>query len=818
MTLVIAEKPSLAKDIASALPGTETKVGNDYYECGSYIITWLFGHVLTLKDPEDYDVKFKERNNVSLLPIYFKNWETKIADSDKDVKKNRVVLIGKLLKTAECVIHAGDPDEEGQLLVDEVLRWHNYKGKVLRLDTRNTTKEALQKALKKMTDNDIHANEGWSAYARSVADFMVGINLTRYFSAMNKMHLPFGRVKIPTLGLVVARDAIIESHKESEYYEVNGNVNFGKNGIVGKYIPAKADTNIEDGRILSKSYAESKRKLMDGYEGKVTVSKNTTSAQPPLPFNLVKLQSYCSAQFGLTPSQTLDITQKLRTEYHAITYNRSDCQYLSEEHYKEAPKTVAATLANLGVTYTGLDTKIKSKCFNDSAITAHFAIIPSGQRLDISKLSATELKVYQAICKYYLIQFMPNAKKERANMSVPLSDGATVEANSTIVTFEGYLSVLHGEKKSEEEEKSALSSIPAGTYNSKITDAVVVTKKTKPPARYTKASLNEDMTRIAKYVDDPKVKALLLEKDKDKKGENGSIGTSATRATIIDDLIKLEYVREDGKKLISTPKGREYYKILPDEFKKPDMTAFWWVIQEDIKNGIKTPQDLAESVLASINRVLHNKYPLLTKFTSETGKEVVGECPVCGGDVIETHMGFSCQGVKGTVCPFIIWKKPVGSLFKDISISKTQAKNLLAGKDVDTVKLYSEKTKRHFPGKLRLDVNPEYKYGTRLTVDFNPSASAKCPCCGGDIIEFEKMFRCKNNPASCKFVVWKRGVPGSLFSKLLVSKSMLNKLLNGETVSDVTLFSKNKNKTFSGNIYLQINETEKTAEIRASFE
>lgn len=816
MVLVIAEKPSLAKDIAAALPGTETKVGNDYYQCGDYAVTWLFGHVLTLKDPEDYDAKYKQWNDLDLLPIHFENWETKIADSN--TKKHRVALIGKMLKSADYVIHAGDPDEEGQLLVDEVLRWHRYTGKVLRLDTRNTTAEALRKALAKMTDNSTHVNEGWSAYARSVADFMVGINLTRYFSTLNKTLLPFGRVKIPTLGLVIARDAIIESHKELEFYEINGSVNFEKNSIVGKYIPAKADLNIEDGKILSKSYAESKRKLMDGYEGKVTVSKSTTSSQPPLPFNLVKLQSYCSAQFGLTPSQTLDITQKLRTEYHAITYNRSDCQYLSEEHYKEAPKTVAATLANLGVTYTELDTKIKSKCFNDSAITAHFAIIPSGQRFDISKLSATELKVYKAICKYYLIQFMPNAKKERTNMRVPLSDGATVEANSTIITFEGYLSILHGEKKSEEEEKSALSSIPAGTYNGKITDAVVVTKKTKPPARYTKASLNEDMTRIAKYVDDPKVKALLLEKDRDKKGENGSIGTSATRATIIDDLIRLEYVHEDGKKLISTIKGREYYKILPDEFKKPDMTAYWWVIQEDIKNGIKTPQDLTKSVLISINEVLHDKYPLLTKFTGETGKEVVGTCPICGGDVIETRLGFSCQGVNGATCSFIIWKNPVGSLFKDISISKTQAKNLLAGKDIDTIKLYSEKTKHHFPGKLHLDVSSEYKYGARLTVNFTPSASAKCPCCGGDIIEFEKMFRCKNNPTSCKFIVWKRGVPGSLFSKLLVSKSMLNKLINGETINNVTLFSKNKNKTFSGNIYLQINESEKTAEICVSFQ
>lgn len=782
MILVIAEKPALAKDIADAIGGTVKKIGNDYYEARDYVVTWLFGHILTLKDPEDYDAKFSKRYDLSLLPIYFENWQMKPGESKDNSKKARLQLIGKLLKTAESVIHAGDPDEEGQLLVDEVLRWHHYKGKVSRLDTSNTTKEALQKALLHMKDNVFSEPAGWSAYARSVADFIVGINLTRYFSAKNKMHLPFGRVKIPTLGLVIQRDYAIEKHKETVYYEIVGNINCERNLIKGKYVPLKTDSHLVDGRILSEPYAESKREMMRGFSGEGIVTKSNSSVAPPLPFNLVKLQSYCSTQFGYTPSETLEITQNLRTVYHAITYNRSDCQYLSEEHFKEAPKTVAATLSNLGVSYKKLDTSIKSKCFNDANLTAHFAIIPSGERIDISKLSKKELNVYRAICKYYLIQFMPHAKKEKTLLSIKMPDGAAVEASSIAVKEEGYLELLHGDSTIESDDTSDLSKLSEGKYHVEIPQATVEKKTTKPPARYTKASLNEDMTRIAKYVDSETVRKLLLEKDKEKKGENGSIGTPATRAAIIDELVTLDYVRMNGKYLISTEKGREYYRILPDEFKKADMTAYWWVIQEDIKNGKKVPSALAESVLKSVVKVLHTEYPLIKGVASgassnpSTGTATpIGTCPACGGMIIETQKAYGCANYKNG-CGFAIWKKPAGSLFKNITITPTQARQLMQGKSITTKKLYSEKKDKNFEGEISMQYDPEYKYGARLNVQFGKNVLGLCPVCGSDVVDIGKGYGCTGYGKGCKFVIWKvqfKGTP----NEVKVSPSMAKKLL-----------------------------------------
>lgn len=815
-TLIIAEKPALAKDIANAISFKSHKVGNDYFECpdGTRVV-WLFGHLLTLKEPEDYDKKYADHSDLTLLPIWFDPWETKVASDDK---ASRVKLIGRLLKEADQVIHAGDPDEEGQLLVDELLRWHNYTGTVKRLDTGNTTREALQKALKNLKDNKRFEPEGLSAYARSMADFIVGINLSRLYSTLNKMNLPFGRVKIPTLGLVIARDMEIEGHKTVNYYEIFGTADIASEDakVLVKYIPKSDDPNLTDGRILSESYAKEKVAVMDAFSNLATITKTRTKTAPPLPFNLVKLQSYCSTQFGYSPAETLAITQDLRTKYNAITYNRSDCQYLTSEHFKEAPKTVDATLSNLGISIPGLDTSIKSKCFNDSYITSHFAIIPSGKRFDISTLTAREKNVYLAICKYYLIQFMPSAEKEITKLVASLKDGAKAEASSTLIVNPGYLSLLKGEKGDKKEETSSLSGVPEGKHATNIHDSKVEKKATKPSPRYTKATLNEDMTRIAKYVDDPKVKALLLEKDRDKKGENGSIGTSATRATIIDDIIHLGYVKEDGKKLISTEKGREYYRILPDNFKKADLTAYWWVVQEDIKNGKKTPSDLVKSVVEEVKKELEREKSMINKekvLSGTSGGEVVGSCPICHSPIVAKDKGYFCTHEKDPDCSFAIWKKPMPSIFKKITITENMARDLLEGKSVETSKFYSEKKNVTFPGSFRLEVDPSLKYRNTIKVEFGLEPVGKCPVCGGDVAEQSLGYKCEG----CKRMLWKSGMKGTLLGNVTITRAQASKLLSGKAISSSKLYSAKTGKTFKGDLYLDASEDNQYYSLKVRF-
>mgnify|MGYP000290918383 FL=1 len=725
MILVIAEKPVLGKAIADALPGTATMKNGCIYK-GDYIVTWVFGHMLSLKEPEDYDIGYKSWN-INSLPIFFKDWQVKIGkdgnlNKGQISKSQRVNQIGNLLKQADEVIHAGDPDDEGQLLIDELLRWFNYKGIVKRLDTANTTLAAMKKALLHMTDNKPHEPYGWSAYARSVADLMVGINMSRLFSCKNQTLLTIGRVQTPTLGLVVNRDLAIEGHHKQKYYTIACDINFNNDTVQADFIPSKTDSNLVDGHILSKEYAEQICNRLKGQILKnINITKKIVYEAPPLPFNLVKLQTYCSGKFGYSPQQVLDITQSLRENHKAITYNRSDCQYLSEEHYKEAPVTMKAVIMNIRYKPKSLDMNLKSKCFDSSKISAHFAIIPTNQKVNLDKLSEAEKNVYLAICKYYIAQFMPKAKKEQTNLSIELGNGEAIKAVSTVIIEQGYRSIFN---EAEKDKASNLSKIPEGIYSGKITDTDIAEKETKPPSRYTKASLNEDMTCISKYVKDPKIKQLLLSKDEGKEGERGSIGTSATRSGIIESLVKRGFLREDGKKVISTALGRELYRILPDEIKKADMTAEWWSIQEEIQNGTVNYNKLIDSVYDTIKHIVTNvdNYPVVNSSIiaiKKKGGAVIGKCPRCGGDIVETKTGFCCSNWKEpTNCKFNIWKKSKSPLFAKTTFTAATVKKLLSGQSVKMKKLVS-KTGKEFEAEVKMKDDPSSQYGPSFDLIFN---------------------------------------------------------------------------------------------------
>lgn len=725
MILVIAEKPVLGKAIADALPGTATMKNGCIYK-GDYIVTWVFGHMLSLKEPEDYDIGYKSWN-INSLPIFFKDWQVKIGkngnlNKGQISKSQRVNQIGSLLKQADEVIHAGDPDDEGQLLIDELLRWFNYKGIVKRLDTANTTLVAMKKALSHMTDNKPHEPYGWSAYARSVADLMVGINMSRLFSCKNQTLLTIGRVQTPTLGLVVNRDLAIEGHHKQKYYTIACDINFNNDTVQADFIPSKTDSNLVDGHILSKEYAEQICNRLKGQTLKnINITKKIVYEAPPLPFNLVKLQTYCSGKFGYSPQQVLDITQSLRENHKAITYNRSDCQYLSEEHYKEAPVTMKAVIMNIRYKPKSLDMNLKSKCFDSSKISVHFAIIPTNQKVNLDKLSEAEKNVYLAICKYYIAQFMPKAKKEQTNLSVELGNGEAIKAVSTVIIEQGYRSIFN---EAEKDKASNLSKIPEGIYSGKITDTDIAEKETKPPSRYTKASLNEDMTCISKYVKDPKIKQLLLSKDEGKEGERGSIGTSATRSGIIESLVKRGFLREDGKKVISTALGRELYRILPDEIKKADMTAEWWSIQEEIQNGTVNYNKLIDSVYDTIKHIVTNvdNYPVVNSSIiaiKKKGGAVIGKCPRCGGDIVETKTGFCCSNWKEpTNCKFNIWKKSKSPLFAKTTFTAATVKKLLSGQSVKMKKLVS-KTGKEFEAEVKMKDDPSSQYGPSFDLIFN---------------------------------------------------------------------------------------------------
>lgn len=819
MKLIIAEKPMLARAIAAAIDGKSIQK-DGYTEKEEYTIVSAFGHLLTLKDPEDYDPRYAKWS-LSDLPIYFENWNKKPGEG----KRERLELIGRLLKDADCVIHAGDPDDEGQYLIDEILEWFSYSGPVYRLATGDTTEGALRRELANLKDNALFASSGWSAHARSVADIMFGYNISRFFTLKNphvKM-LTVGRVQTPTLGLVVARDMAIENHSRLCYYTVKAQLKLAEQTVSTVYEPAKDDPNLEDGRITDKDYA---RELSEALTGKsldnIQITVREQTEQPPLPFNLVKLQSYASAKFGYDPSKTLEITQSLRDNHNAITYNRSDCQYLSEEQFKESPATIRQVMENLKADPAGrvfgklpIDTKIKSRAFDDKNITAHTAIIPQNRRFDISKLTEEERNVYLAIVKYFMAQFLPPAKKERTSLEA-VAEGGTLKASSTKVLFPGYLQLIKPEKGKDDEgeEENALSLISPGNYSGTCESALAEEKETKAPPRYTKATLNEDMTRIAKYVTDPEAKRLLLAKDKEKKGENGSIGTSATRAGIIDNLELRGYIETKGKSIQSTQLGRELCRILPKELTKPDMTGLWWSVQESIKEGEQPWTALTDNVLDTIKEVISADYQKVDAYhvpeSMRRGKLLLGSCPRCGSDIIEGREGFGCSGYRNG-CKFVIWKNAKSGMMSRVEVTPDMVHEWLSGPWTDEIReapngtkaptgrkrtantvlikrLYSEAAKRSYPGRVYLcDEGTGSPYGASFglqeIVNEPPKPLGKCPRCGRDIIEGKNGYGCSGYADGCRFIIWKKAKTG-MMSKTKITKGIVRTLLKSSWIED----------------------------------
>lgn len=683
-TLIIAEKPELAKSILKAIDGKEEK-NDGYFQKGNYIVTWAYGHVMRLKTPEEYDESNKNWE-MKQLPIYFKDWK-KVPNAKT---KKQFNVIKNLMKECNEIINAGDIDEEGQLLIDEIIEYCGFNGTVKRIQTSAFNEDYLRKALNKLEPNSKYKSWGESANARAIADYMVGINLSRYFSILNGRTLSIGRVQTPTLGLVVNRDLAIENHIKEKYYD--GYVDIDINGnIIRAKLESKQDEIFKESNKL--------KQILDNFFNKeiqVNITKQTKNENAPLPFNLTKLQSHISKKYKIKPDETLKITQDLREKYHAITYNRSDSQYLNQEHYQEAPKVIRQILKNidlqLKLDYNNLP---KSKCFDDSKVTAHHGIIPTLIDLKLSDMSEKEQKVYKEICMFYLIQFLPSIKKEVTSLQAEERNGYSFKASSTKILDEGYRKYLVNDN---EENSNILSNLKYGSYKGTINNIEIKEIETKPLARYTQASLIEDMTRISKYVDDPNIKDILKRKDKDKEGENGSIGTSATRSNIVQNLIKRGYIKEEKDKVISTELGREYYNILPDEWKKADLTAKWWIIQEEIKDGKADQYKLLDSILIDIKNILKttdvSKFKLQNDYNNK--KTSLGKCPVCNKDIYEGEKSYYCSGYNEG-CKFTIWKIISGKKITDSNV-----KQLLTNGVTTSIRGFKSKNGNKFIAKLKI--------------------------------------------------------------------------------------------------------------------
>lgn len=703
MKLIIAEKKELAEAIVAAIPGDKKYKGNSI-TVGDYITCWIYGHILVHKEPEEIDPSLKKWTLES-LPIYFPKW-------DKKPLPNKIELFNSVKELMHSnqvteIIHAGDGDSEGQYLVDEVLEYCSNKKPVKRLIVNDNTLGGVKKAFSKIDDNSNYIPLGKSAEARAIADMIVGFSLSRYYSIINNAKLSVGRVQTPTMTLVVNRDNEIKNHIKEKYYNLHLKTNINNIDIDLKYYTKE--------KITDKSIHEEFINKIENRTSNLVVTKKESYRATPLPYNLSDLESDAATLFKYSAKKTMDITQSLRDKHKAITYNRSDCRYLSEEHFKEAPELIPVVAQKLNFTVT-FNFNEKSKCFNDKYVTAHHGIIPTGSG-NFDEFSQEEKNIYKLIAERYFIQFLEKVKVEKTEAKTEIEE-IIFKKNSIKILEPGYtkyFKVLDDEDNENEEEienkkENDLSKIPAGEYQIEVSQSnfFIEEKETVAKKPYTEATLIKDLNNIAKYVKDPEIRELLKSKDKDKKDVNGSIGTTATIPGILEGLIEKGFLTRKEEKIVSTELAKEYLKILPESLKTPDATALWWSIQEKIARSEAKLEDLTLSVLEDVKSIINSEHKTISSEFSrqKQEKEVIGKCPKCGEIIYEGEKNFYCSGYK-TGCDFKLWKKVKVFNQKEVTITKQDAKTLL-NKGKILITGLTNKAGKKYKANFKLEVSDKY--------------------------------------------------------------------------------------------------------------
>lgn len=622
MRLFIAEKPSLARAIADGLGNG--KKDNGCIRCGSDTVTWCFGHLLEPCYPEDYQPEYASWRREH-LPIIPQTWRSKA----KPKTTAQLKIIGKLLKEAKLVVNAGDPDREGQLLVDEVLEHFFYKGPVSRVWLASLDDRSVKKALGSLSDNTKYAPIRDAARARQQADWLIGMNATRAMTIMGRETgrggevLSLGRVQTPTLALVVARDREIASFVPSDYFVLRACLApVSGQEFSATFIPGETQAGLDgNGRLTDAAVANALAESAKGADGVVIESvRENKSKAAPLPHCLSSLQKEASAKCSMTAKQVLDTAQSLY-EKKLTTYPRTDCRHLPEEQFDAAGPILAAIGKIPGMEHMAgnADAKLKNGAWNTKKITAHHAIIPTGETP--GSLTSTERALYSLIVSAYCLQFYPAMRYEMQKITLAFPEGGDTrwEARGRLILEAGWTVIASDNDDSGEhdgEQEQALPPVEKGD-GVHCRDVRTLKKTTSPPSRFTEGTLIDAMTNVHRFVSDAAAKSVLK--------ENEGIGTEATRAGVIETLKQRQYLIADKKAIVSTKLGQDIIDLTPSTLKDPATTASW----ESRLGAIAHGKETLAGFMAEQVRIL----PDLLAPILGNGSQSARLCPDCGAAV-----------------------------------------------------------------------------------------------------------------------------------------------------------------------------------------
>lgn len=668
MQLVIAEKPSVSQTIAKVLGASERKDG--YVQGNGYIVSWCVGHLAALVNPESYDEKYKAWN-FETLPIIPETWKFGILPS---TKKQFYVLKELMFRSdIDEIVCATDAGREGEAIFRYVYNLVGCKKPFKRLWTSSLEESAIRDGFNNLKDGHEYDNLYEAGLCRAKADWLVGMNGTRLFSVRYSSRLNIGRVQTPTLAMIVQRDYEVSNFVKQKYFTVELDC--------GTF--TAASERIDD-EIKAKSIAE----ICSGKNAVVSsVKKEVKSVNPPKLYDLTTLQREANRQFGYTAQQTLDLTQSLY-EQKLVTYPRTDSQFITDDM-----EGTAAEMVKLVCRYItccngiSIEPDIK-RIINNKKVSDHHALLPTAQiaEKDLSALPESERNILYLISAKLICAVAEPHKYESVKAVLNCENNEFTATGRTVLNdgwkkLEQRIKSLLKSGNTEEKTNTPEKSLPELTDGQIIENVSASTAEhwTSPPKPFT-----EDTLLFAIET------AGNKEYDEDSDVEKKGLGTPATRAAIIEGLVKREYIERKKKQLIATDKGVNLIKVVPDEVKSPKMTADWETDLQSIEKGMYSPDSFMGQIENYVKQLCSNyassaENPAFAKKVNE-----IGVCPKCGKNVLETAKAYSCCGGRNG-CGFIVWKTIAS---KNISVA--QAKKLIEKKKTDLIKGFKSKAGKEF--------------------------------------------------------------------------------------------------------------------------
>ena len=699
MKLVIAEKPSVARDIANVLGAAQKR--NGYLEGSGYVVTWCIGHLVQLANPEEYDESLR-RWKMETLPIMPTQFRYEIVSSTK----SQFQIVQQLISRSEEIICATDAGREGQLIFEYVLRLSKPPQNcvVRRLWISSMTDEAIRDGFDSLKDNTEYQRLYQSARCRSEADWLVGINFTRLFTIRYGTKLTVGRVQTPTLALIVERQQAIENFQAAPYYQLQG--------IFGGIRALWHRGNVN--RLEQKEEALKLQKELTGMDGTVTkLDTSRKNEDRPLLFDLTELQREANRRFGYTAQETLSIAQNLYEKHKFITYPRTDSRYLTTDMKPQIPqllKKIASVYPESVPFIQQIAAKkllLDKRIINDAKVSDHHAIIVTNNihQYQPQKLTPRENNVLKLIMIRMIVALSGKKVYDETKLEITLDNQKDIfKATGRIIVDEGWTLVERTlsakpanqqeeakaeDKEDKEDDQQILTGI-ALNQRVHLDKINILEKKTTPPKPYTEATLLTAMEKASREIDDKSLKESM-------KGKG--LGTPATRAGIIEKLITVGYVERRKKNLYPTQQGVMFIQLVPESIRQVEMTAQWELQLQEICDGKGNPEQFMQEIRRYVQQtVAENSSMEQVQAVSRKGtlRRVVGKCPKCGQNVIESDKSFYCDGFRMEhKCNFSLWKNNKYLQARGITLTADMAAELLSTGKMQVNNLTSKAGKQY---------------------------------------------------------------------------------------------------------------------------